>query len=187
MNRYLIYICLLALVVLFAGCSSKTESIDTVEKQSDEQTTETTKYAVGSDEEQIYTMLSDALIRLSYSDKSDFYELEYEYFLDDMSFDDYLKMGQISYARMDSILRIDMDSVIFFGEDSAWAIMEYVFKDWKGDEKSRRKDRMPVYKHRGRWIKPTVSVLPLQMEYDARIAAARKSAEQEAKEEAAGK
>ncbi len=186
MNRPLLLISFL-IVVMFGGCSSKKETASDPVVETDSTITAQPRFAPGSDEEQIYTMINNALIRLSYGDKSDLYELEYEYFTDETSFDDYLKMGQITYAQMDSILRIDMDSVMFFGEDSAWAIIEYVFKDWEGKEKSRRKDRIVVYKHKGRWIKPTVTVLPLQYEYEARINAARRAAEQEAEEESGGK
>ena len=103
-------------------------------------------------------MLNEGLIRLKYGDKSGLYELEFEYLRDEKTYDDYLAMGQIQWASMDSINHLEVTNVIFNPDSSADVEILYVFDSEKGGFTDHT-DNFVIYRRNGRWIKPTVSIL----------------------------
>lgn len=121
----------------------------------------------GSEEQLIEDVVNDALARLKLKDKTGLYENEFEYLRDEDVFDDYLKRGQINWAQADTIEFVDVQAVQFFkDDDSAVVDVEVNFHNEMEDRRSSISDRITVYWHRGRWIKPTVSVRSQQDEYD---------------------
>jgi hypothetical protein len=134
-----------------------------------------------SEEEIIEEMMNEVLVRLRYGDKSGLYENEFEYSNDETSFDEYLGMGQIRFAQADTITFVEVRHVKFFDHDSALVDVTVHFEGPTG-QKSYYRDKVVVYYHRGRWIKPTVSVIDLQVNYEEMIRVADSAAEAEAEE-----
>ncbi|RKX26180.1 MAG: hypothetical protein DRP47_08600 [Candidatus Zixiibacteriota bacterium] len=163
---------ILCVVGLFLfGCSA--------DKKTDGDTTgAVTEDSLLSENAQIANMLNDALIRLSYEDKSGLYELEFEYFTDENTYDDYLERGDVKWIHMDSIIHLDVHEIEYFGDDSAHVNVEYVFNSAAGGQ-SRMPDKLSIYKKNGRWMKPTITTLYHQEEYEQIIMEAEAAAEEE--------
>lgn len=161
-------------VLIIAGCSSdKTEVVD------DSSDLDTNYYSHLTPEEQgIANQLNEALQRLKYDDKSGLYELEFSYYTDENSYDEYIKRGEIVYAQMDSIHHLNVFDFIFYDDDSADVNIEYVFNSSAGGH-STVKDMFRLYKSHDRWVKPTVTRILHQLEYDYKIEKAIKAAEEE--------
>ena len=135
-----------------------------------------------SEEKNIEEMINEVLTRLRYGDKSGLYENEFEYAQDETSFEEYLGMGQIRFAQADTITLVEVRHVNFFDHDSAIVDVTVHFEG-PTDKKSFFRDKVVVYYHKGRWIKPTVSVIDLQVNYDNMIRVADSVAAAEAEEE----
>jgi hypothetical protein len=135
-----------------------------------------------SEEEVIEEMINEVLTRLRYGDKSGLYENEFEYAQDETSFEEYLEMGQIRFAQADTITFVEVRHVNFFDHDSALVNVTVHFEGPTG-KKSFFRDKIVVYYHKDRWIKPTVSVIDLQVNYDNMIRVADSVAASEAEEE----
>ena len=148
------------------NCSQKSDQEPVVEKKL-------------TDKELLEKNLSEALVRLSYGDKSGLYAYEFPYLRDETNFDEYLAMGQIQWANMDTVVALKINNMTYFGEDSVEIAVDYIFKGVTGKESSRP-DMFRLYKYKGEWIKPTVSTLTKQLEFDAIYDAAIEAAEKEA-------
>ncbi len=135
-----------------------------------------------ADERLIAEMINEAMIRLRYKDKSVLYDNEFEYLRDDVTYDEYLKMDQIRWAQADSITYVEVRNVDFFDADSALVDVTVNFEGPTG-HKSYHRDRITVYHHQGRWIKPTVSVIDMQLDYEHKIHVADSAAAAEAGED----
>jgi len=171
---------LLFLGVLAAGfgaCGKKSDSGTTGQ----DTTTVSNVQGEPSGEEVIAEMLNDVITRLHYGDKSGLYENEFEYFTDEYNFDDYLKMDQTRYAQADTITFVEVRNVEFFDKDSALVAVTVHFEGPTG-KKSYFRDKIVVYYHKGRWIKPTVSVIDQQLIYEDKIKVADSAAAAEAAE-----
>ncbi len=165
-TRLLLLLILLLMTSLLIQCSSN-------EKASDEPVT---KKPVLTDEKQLEYDLSKALARLRYGDKTGLYDFEFPYLRDETPFDDYLKMRQIVYAVMDTIYHLELKSLTKFGEDSALAYINYVFKGYTG-KITKHHDQFIVYKYNDQWVKPTASSLAKQLEFDELVKAADEASE----------
>ncbi len=172
-------ILLLFILTMLIGCSSdkkdKADSATTETKDLD-----TNYYSHLSPEEQeIAEMLNEALQRLKYDDKSGLYELEFSYYTDENSYDEYIKRGEIIYAEMDSIHHLDVLDFTFYGDDSVALKVEYVFDPASDGTQSRLPDQFKLYWSHDRWVKPTVTRIHHQLEYDYKIEKAIEAAEEE--------
>ena len=116
-------------------------------------------------EEQIAHDLNEALVRLSYGDKTGLYNLEFPYLREETTFDAYLKLRSIEFAQMDSLDHLEVNAFNYFETDSAAVDVAYVFNSLSG-EQTKLPDRLIIYKHGDRWVKPTASSLRKQMEFD---------------------
>ncbi len=165
-----------AAAAFLAACSSETS-----QDQRDSTTRISEDYAGTPVEEwrPIEKMLNEGLMRLKYRDKSGLYELEFEYLRDEKTYDEYLTMGEIRWASMDTINHLEVNDVHFYDDDSAWVEATYVF-DSPTQGRSETPDEFMVYKHNGRWIKPFVSIIDNQLLYEKTIEDARKAALEEA-------
>lgn len=135
-----------------------------------------------SEEDVIEEMLNEAITRLKYGDKSALYENEFEYYTDEINFDEYLETGQMRYAQADTITFVEVRYVEFFDHDSAIVDVTVHFEGPTG-QKSYFDDRIVVYYHKGRWIKPTITVVDHQLDYEEKIRVADSAAAAEAGEE----
>lgn len=128
---------------------------------------------------QLAAELNEALVRLSYGDKTGLYELEFQYLRDERDFDFYVRMRAIEYARMDSLDHIEVKRVKYHGEDSAQVDIIYVFNTIGGSGGSEMHDKLWVYREGERWIKPTASIFKKQREYEDLIRKADSAARAE--------
>ncbi len=164
-------------VVLIASCNSKTGS-DNVGQDS---TLIAGEIDEASEKEIIGRMLKETITRLKYGDKLALYENEFEYFTDEVNFDDYLEKGEIKWAQADTITFLEIKNVELFDRDSAIVNLTVHFEGPTG-KKSYLDDKVVVYYHRGRWIKPTVTVIDRQLDYEEKIRVADSAAAAEAGE-----
>jgi len=164
---------LFSLLLLILSCSPKTDS------DSKSGTTSATDTTALTEDDRIEQIMNEAMDRLRYKDKTFLYENEFAYYREKFTFDDYLKERAIASANADTLEYIDVRSVTYFGEDSAKAYIEVHFKGLSGKETVLEENGVPLYRHEGRWIKPTVSNVIAQREYDDIIEKAKAAVESE--------
>jgi uncharacterized protein YihD (DUF1040 family) len=158
-------------VVLIASCNSKTGS-DNVAQNSNSVAGEIDE---ASEKKIIDSTLNATIMRLKLGDKSALYENEFEYFTDEVNFDDYLKKGEIQTAQADTITLLEMKNIDLFDHDSALVDLTVHFEGPTG-QKSYLDDKIVVYYYKGRWIKPTVTTPGRQLEYEEKIRVADSAA-----------
>lgn len=177
-SKILLLMVVIAGVGFFCSCGKKSDSSNAGQ----DATVASNAKGELSEEEVIEEMFNEVLTRLRYGDKSGLYENEFEYAQDETSFEEYLGMGQIRFAQADTITFVEVRHVNFFDHDSAIVDVTVHFEGPTG-KKSYFRDKVVVYYHRGRWIKPTVSVIDLQVNYDNMIRVADSVAKAEAEKE----
>lgn len=166
-DKLLVIVVILCLV-LAAACGKQGETPDTSAGGAGETASLTEEEIIGE-------VLNEAIIRLKYGDKTGLYENEFEYMKDEYTYDDYLRMAQIRWAEADSITFVEVRRIEFFDRDSAQVDVTVHFEGPTG-QKSYVRDKVVVYYHQGRWIKPTVSVIDQQLYYDEKIRVADSAA-----------
>ncbi|NOY88569.1 MAG: hypothetical protein GXO93_04145 [FCB group bacterium] len=167
------FLFLIILGYLFViGCSNQSNKAKTASDATGNQKIMTLK-------DTIEDVLNEAMTRLRYGDKSGLYENEFSYLKDTTTFDDYLKTGQMQYASNDSLSHIDVNDVELFNHDSARVKVTVNFEGPSG-KKHSLDDKITVYYHKGRWIKPTISVIKHELEYENMIHQAESAAAAEA-------
>ncbi len=171
--KFLIEPFLLGLILLNLACSSKTES------DSDADTSTTAETTVHTEEDKIEATMNEAMDRLRFKDKSFLYDNEFAYYREKYTFDYYLTEVRIQSATADTLEHIEVLSVTYFGEDSLTADINVHFKGPTGAETVLKEIGVPLYWHEGKWIKPTVSNVIAQREYDAIIEKAKSASESE--------
>jgi len=171
--RNLLFLIILGYLFVI-GCSNQSNKAKTASNSTGNQKTMTLKDTIES-------VINEAMTRLRYGDKSGLYENEFSYLKDTTTFDDYLKTGQMKYAKNDSISHIDVNDVELFNHDSARVKVTVNFEGPTG-KKHFLDDKITVYYHKGRWIKPTISVIGHELEYENMIHQAESSATAEAKD-----
>ena len=177
-SKILLLMVAVAGVGFFWSCGKKSDSSDAGQ----DATVASNAKGELSEEKIIEEMLNEAITRLRYGDKSGLYENEFDYATDEIGFDEYLAKGEIRYAQADSIAFIEVRHVKFFDHDSARVDVTVHFEGPTG-KKSYLRDKIVIYYHKGRWIKPTVSIIDLQLNYDNMIRVADSAAEAEAEEQ----
>lgn len=177
-SKILLLMVVVAGVGFFWSCGKKSDSGDAGQ----DATVASNAKGDLSEEEIIEEMLNEVLTRLRYGDKSGLYENEFEYATDEIGFDEYLAKGEIRYAQADSITFVEVRHVKFFDHDSAIVNVTVHFEGPTG-KKSYLRDKIVIYYHKGRWIKPTVSVIDHQVNYDNMIRVADSAAAAEAEEQ----
>ena len=166
MKRTCSIVCLIIILTALVGligCSGDTET---------SRATEDAVQPGASDKPQLVTVrdtieynLNHAMNRLRLNDKSGLYDNEFEYFRAETSFDDYLKLRNIAAAKVDSLSSLDVTDVTMFGHDSADVklIVHFIGSTGKHTEFP---DGFMVYYNDGNWIKPTVSTIDKQIEWE---------------------
>lgn len=158
---------MLGLMAAFSGCGQRESSDQPV-------------VTGNSDRDQMQATLNEVVARWHNGDKAVLYDNEFDYVRDRISFDDYLKRAELKLDA-DTVKAMNVQSVEMFGQDSAKAKVEVVFEGPTG-KISKRIDSYYLYHYRGRWIRPTISGLAAQREWDSLRTAADSAAEAEAKD-----
>lgn len=117
------------------------------------------------DKEQIKAMLYDAIERLHYDDKGGLYDNEFEYLKELYTFDEYLKHQYIRAATADTVESFTVLDINLYDRDSARVRDRVVFVGLKGDTFVIHNEYI-VYYHQGRWIKPTISSIYKQKDFE---------------------
>ncbi len=154
--------------VFFYGCSSDSsnENSDTSETEQVVVKTPIVQKELLTVQDTIEAALSDAMERLRYYDNSGLYENEFSYLTDESSFDDYLKFGQITQRPQADVTELKVDSLWMYGHDSASVWVSIALEYPGGQVENMTEQELKVYYHKEKWIKPTVSVIKYQLEYD---------------------
>ncbi len=127
--------------------------------------------------QEVRRVLEEPLVRLAYHDKTGLWENEFAYLHEQESFDEYIEHGEILWANVDSLLRVEIQDITFF-EDSATLHANFVFLDAAGNENSSLSP-MQLYRHQGRWIKPYLSSPERQRDYDDLIRRAKEDSKED--------
>lgn len=170
MSKRLVLLCLMmaAIVIGLAACSGDRSE----ENSADSSETATVLTRLDT----IELMMNNAMDRLRLGDKTELYRLEFSYLKDTMSFDDYLKNPTImAYTLVPS--RVIVDSIGPANGDSIVASVRIAFADANGQE-SFESFSVPVYLHRGEWIKPTLSAYINQVSWDSVVGSFEREAGQ---------
>jgi hypothetical protein len=172
-------VCILAAIVLLTGCSGNQQSnkVDTQKEPTptaSEQTTQLAKMPTGTLEDTLSFWINEAMERLKYGDKTAFYENELQYYTDEHTIDEYLKLPEIKRVTNDSLVNVDVLGLIRFPKDSVYVDVRVNFDGKKGPQSLR--DTIPMYFHNGRWRRAFVSRFGGQVEYDKLIEQAQKDA-----------
>jgi len=136
--------------------------------------------AAGADsltlDKQLEVQMNAVFDRLRYDDKSGLWENEFEYLREERTFDDYVTQPYIANASADSLVRIEVTSVERLGDSAVARVL--VHFDNAG-RKSVIDDKVTLYWHQGKWIKPTISRLKDQAAFDSVRNAAIEAAKKE--------
>lgn len=116
----------------------------------------------------IHAVVDEVITRLSYGDKSGLWENEFGYLRAQESFDDYVKRGEVTWANVDGLEYVEILDIQFFGQDSALVETEFHFAKSEGIDKGQPMPLMAYYRE-GRWIRPYITTIALQLEYDAKV------------------
>jgi hypothetical protein len=143
-----------------------------------EETRFDSKWEAGSIEAQFEALINETIDRMRYGDKAGLYDMEFEYFRDETTFDVYLTRGDIRWANADSLSFIEVKAVRLFGEDSA-AVDVLIYFEGPGGKKTALDEEYKLYHLQGYWHKPTVSVISAQIDYQNLIRQAEEAAEEE--------
>jgi len=132
-----------------------------------------------SQNDELEALMNEAMDRLRYQDKTFIYENEFRYYRDKFTYDDYLKERAISLANADTLEHIDVINSTFFGKDSVKLDVDVIFKGPSGKKTVKRENGLTLYWHEGKWIKPTVSNIIAQKEYEDIIEKAKSASQSE--------
>ena len=169
--------------LLLISCSSEKSNDTKTETTAEIETVETTpKKELLTVKDTIEANLSEAMERLRYWDNSGLYENEFAYLTDETSFDEYLKFGQISYRNQKTVIDLIVDSLNLFAHDSAETWVTITLENPDGTTENMSEQILMAYYQKGRWIKPTVSVIKFQAEYDELIRQAEEASKWEDEE-----
>ncbi len=133
-----------------------------------------------TEDDKLEAIMNEAMTRLRYKDKSYIYEMEFSYYREEHTFDEYLQERKIKTAQADSLDYVDFKKVAYFGQDSAKATVAVHFKGPTGQETILPEQEITFYRHENRWIKPTLSKFSAQKQYEEIIEKAKSAAKSEA-------
>jgi hypothetical protein len=167
------------LLGLITGCS-KTETAKKT-SPSAQQTPSNPKLVLRADatlKDSIEYNINKTYALLKNGDKSGLFENEFSYITDGKTFDEYLKYGEVSGAKVESLTVIDVLEIEMLGTDTLKAAVRVNFLGPSG-KPSFIKDRITFFKQDGRWIKPLVGKLVHQIDYLKRMRQADSAASAE--------
>lgn len=148
------------LTLLLLGCGENKETTQKIETVDQNPSTPEEKEKLFED------ILNLTMDRLRYKDKSYIYELEFPYYREENTFDEFLKNGKIRGAKADTLEFVDIVELIMYEPDSAVAYVEVHFKGPTGKETILKGDSLTFYWYGGKWVRPTVSTYDAQRQLD---------------------
>lgn len=118
---------------------------------------------------EIEVVMTEALIRWSYRDKAALYDNELEYLQDKWTYEEYLSQTRVKAANSaDSVVGYYVTGGLFYDRDSVIVDDVVVFVGLNGNQIDFvNKDKL--YYHRGRWVRPTISNMREQLDYERTI------------------
>ena len=146
-----------------AGCSGESQQTDTTAV---EETGLAAKAEPVTVRDTIEVALNEVIDRVRYGDKSGMYYNEFEYLRENMGFDEYLKQRAVHYAKTDTLKFLEVLDLKMYGHDSADVVLN-VHSEGPSGIPSKVQDTLIVFYHNDRWIKPTVSTMKKQLEWEA--------------------
>jgi len=141
------YVFLSVFVILFLACSGN-------DKQ--ESSEAAAEVAEQSDETELKAALTEMIKRISYGDKTAFYENEFQYYRDEISLSEYMELHRVKDYAFDTLRGIAFDSVRIMG-DSAIVWAEAIYESKAGGEVRKAYPPLKMYNFQGRWIWPYMS------------------------------
>lgn len=172
----------LALLLAFAiGCSKNEKGKTPPATSTAPQSPASSKLVLRPDaslKDTIEYNINKTFTLLKHGDKSGLFENEFSYITDGKTFDEYLKYGEVSSAKVESLTVVDVLEIEQFDTDSLKASVQVNFLGPSG-KPSFIKDRITLYQQDGRWIKPIVGRLKGQLDYLERMHEADSAAEAE--------
>ena len=169
-NKLLPAVLILALLLGLAACSSDTdeprETLSTEEQ----------------DRLEIETTLAETAGRWRYGDKAVLYEQEFEYLQVEHTYDSYLEIDRIKRMESDTVVAFEVKDVRFFDRDSAMVSVDVVFVG-PTEDTTRMPQEWMMYYHQGRWIRPSLSSIKYQLDFEERRRQADSAAAAEEDEE----
>ena len=148
------------LILLTLSCSENKETTDKVESVVQNPTTPEGKEKLFED------ILNLTMDRLRYSDKSHIYELEFPYYREVFTFDQFLQNSRIRGANADTLEFVDIVKLSMYEPDSAVAYVEVHFRGPSGKETVLKGDSLTFYWFGGNWVRPTISTYGGQRQHD---------------------
>lgn len=161
---------ILVLVVCVAGCSSEPDPASQAPQ------------GMEADRLEIEATLEETAVRWRYGDKVILYEQEFEYIRDERTYDEYLEIDRIKKMESDTVVAFAVKDIQFFDRDSANVMVDVVFVGPSGDT-TRLPQNWTMYYHQGHWIRPTLSSLKWQLEFEERVRRADSAAAAEEDED----
>ena len=152
-DKRLSAVLVLSLLLGLAACSSDSEkpgSTLSIEEQ---------------DRLEIKATLAETAGRWRYGDKAVLYEQEFEYVRLEYTYDAYLEIDRIKRMEADTIVAFDVKSIKFFDRDSAAVSVDVVFVGPTNDTTLLPQEWVMFY-YQDRWIRPSISNLQHQLQYD---------------------
>ena len=119
-------------------------------------------------------MLNMAIERNRYNDKSGMYELEFGYLNDQLILDQYIRDKRMMSDRPEILNKVEVISVNRYSSDSALANVKLYIQP-PNKELDVVDQQIVVYHYRGRWVRPTLSKVESELQYQRAL---RKSVEQ---------
>ena len=113
---------------------------------------------------EITSTLEETAGRWRYGDKVVLYEQEFEYLQVEHTYDDYLEIDRIKRMESDTVHSFDIKNIQLFERDSALVSLDVVFVG-PTEDTTRMPQEWTMFFHRGRWIRPTLSSLKLQVHF----------------------
>ncbi len=178
-NRMLLSILIVSIVHLVqCGGETETELPEITDESPDEEQSGFTYIRVLKDTSEwgdrkadwieIIRLIDEVLTRMKYRDKSGLWDNEFQYLRERENFDDYLKRGEVQWANVTGLIRVDLLDIKFFDMDSALAKTEFYFTGMKETDPGQTMLLM-LYRRDNHWIRPYVATIEHQLEYDELI------------------
>ena len=171
MRDRLIVVCV-TMVLIFGLASCSTES-----QQSGEDIP-----TLESDRREIQETLTEIAVRWSYGDKVVLYEQEFEYIQVEHTYDSYLEIERIKRMESDTVVAFEVKDIEFFERDSALVAVDVVFVG-PTEDTTRLAQQWMMYYHLGKWIRPTLSSIKYQLDFEDRRRQADSAAAAEEEDE----
>ena len=118
--------------------------------------------SVLSDRELIEVVLDETASRWRLGDKAVLYDMEFSYFKEEFTYDEYLEMKQIKRLKGDTLETFRVNDIEFYEQDSAKVEVDVVFVGPSGDT-SHLDNTWMMFFHEGHWIRPSISNVAFEL------------------------